>query len=280
MFPRLIERNINGLLDVAEPTALRKLQIFRALRSNGLFAGDIQRFSLSVDEFFSRPRSERRKSQFDVYLDRPMDHQVFSLFQLDFRVAVVPDQTLRDLASWAFNLIRVNKKTSNPLMGLDVILAALKRVTNPSRLEKARDIEFKDFCAAWKRAVFTLFGSDQDQEFNSLLQELSWLDQESKRAEREAIETALVPGIYLTQTEIDWTIAVHRAASENAEAPKFPLSRGPEKQALKDLERVALLYNSARVSNLPEIVKNRDRILATVLDRCEALLGRERAEGA
>jgi hypothetical protein len=275
-FPRLIERNVNGLLDEAEPNALRKLHIYRSIKTKGLTRGGVEEFLRNLDEFFSRPRVERHKSQFDAFLERPMDHELYALFHLDFHNAVIPDEALYNLASWAHNLIRVSRKTTAAYMSQDVLLRTLRRLTNPNRSEKAFDITFADFCVAWKRTVTKLFGSDQDKEFLDVIRELEWLDAELKKTEERAIETALVAGVYLSNIEIDWLIKVRAAAEARLSIPDYPTRGGPSKRELRDLERVASLYTIAETSRLSEIVRNRERIRATLIGRCDSLLGEDK----
>jgi hypothetical protein len=284
-FPLLMEENINGLLATARPNALRAFQIYGTLRNKGLWKEGIESFSRSLDGFFSRPQSERTKSRFDLHLTRPMEHDLFSLFDLDFRSAAVNEAELAKLASWAHHLIRVSKKTDGAFASLDVISKTLDHVTHPGPADKARHLDFMDFCKAWRKIVRRALGPVEDPEFTSLMEELEWLDRECKKRNNQAakvasIETAYVPGVFLTQTEIDWAKAVRSAVLTEREAPPYPLSRGPEKQALRDLDRAALLYTKTRLSSLPEIIQNRERIRATVLARCEELLGIDRALAA
>lgn len=276
LFPRLIERNINSLLDEAVPNALKAFQIYKACQSGGLFKGDVHQFSGCLDEFYSRPRAERRKSHFDKYLEHPMDHELFKRFHLDFRCAVVDEGSLSNLASWAHNLIRVSKKTTSAFVSLEVMTRTLKKITTPTIFDKAQDIEFSDFCAAWKKTVFKILGTSHDREFEEIVSELEWLNGELKKSEARVLPPP-PPALDLTQTELDWLVAVHLGALENSDVPKFPLSKGPGKQELKDLERVVALYTASRTSKHPEILKNQDNIRATVLDRCDVILGRKRA---
>jgi hypothetical protein len=280
-FPLLMEENVNGLLLTARPNALRAFQIYGTFRNKGLWKDGIERFSRSLDDFFARPTSERTKSLFDLYLTRPMEHEIFSLFDLDFRSAAVSETELTKLASWAHHLIRVSKKTTAAFASLEVITKTLHHVTNPGPNEKAKNLEFMDFCRAWRKTARRILGETEDPEFAALLTELEWLDRECRECNKPAklapVETAYVPGVFLTQTEIDWTKAVRSAVLQDRSAPEFPLSRGPDKQDLIALDRAALLFTKARTSTLPEIIQNRERIRATVLDRCEALLGTDQS---
>ncbi|MNT34812.1 hypothetical protein D3C72_1708120 [compost metagenome] len=181
-----------------------------------------------------------------------------------------------NIASWAHHLIRVSKKTDSLVISPDVFTKTLQYITNPPLFEKASSITFEDFCSAWKKTVFKLFGKKYDAEMEQLLKELRWLNTQLITSEATDPASPFCPTIYLTQTEIDWTMAVHQAVSSYDEAPKFPLSRGPQKQRLIDLERAVRLYKIVQTTRLPELIKHRDKIRATIIDRCESLL-RERA---
>lgn len=270
-FPRLLEDNINGLLDRAPPNALKAYQIYRTLKNEGLWKEPIEVFTRRLDDFFSRPRAERRKCHFDAFLDRPMDHDTYTRFHLDFRTAAVDEKSLVDLASWAHNIIRVSKNTSGAFSSLDVMIKTLRRITEPTEAQKAENIEFNDFCNAWRSTVFNLYGRKHDREFFAILNELDGIYEESKKAARDQL--AALPAIYLTHTETEWTKDVRRAAVDYAAIPKFPLSRGPQKALLIELNRIISLYTITQMTEQPEIVSHMENIRATILDRCDVLLG-------
>lgn len=273
VFPRLMEENINGLLNEARPTALRALQIYRALKNKGFGTQSVERFSGDLDRFFSKPRFERKKSDFDIFLDRPMDHATFSLFQLDFRSGVVAEKSLADVASWAHHLIRVSKKIDKPFMSLEIITRTLHRITTPTRNEKAEDITFSDFCTTWKSTVNRTLGYQLDPHFEELLNELEWLDHELKnKAEKdfELLEPATIP---LSQIEVNWLASVRFAAIDSETIPKYPLNERIASDRMQELFRVIKLYSLSRTSTRDEILRNRDKIRATLVDRCEKLLG-------
>lgn len=275
-FPRLLEQNIDALMDEAEPNPAKAFQLYKACQREDLWRGSFDDFSKALGVYYSKPRTQRRKSDFDAFLDRPMDRAVHETFHLNFRNATVRPGAVHGLATWAHNLIRVGYKTTSSVMSVDVLKKTLLRLTNPAPADKAEDLRFDDFCEAWKKTVFGLFGRRHDGELNGILNELRWLNTQIAETESAVTEKKFYPTIYLTQTEIDWTLAVREAAFHYLPAPKFPLSRGPRKQRLMDLERAASLYNIVQTTRLPELMKHRDRIRATILDRCDGLI-REKA---
>lgn len=281
-FPRLLEQRINALLDEAEPTPAKAFQLYKICQSENLWPtiSDSKKsfttFSQCLESFFSLPKNERRKSAMDSFLDSPMSMAAFESFHLNFRNALVDNRSLLNLANWAHHLIRLGYKTDCVVISEDVLGKTLRYITSPPLFEKAQDIEFEDFCSAWKKIVFNLFGKKYDSEFTKILSELQWLNTQLKLEEQNPQPRSLVSTIYLTQTEIDWTIAVQKTVAENQPAPKFPLSRGPQKPRLIDLERTIRLYNIVQTTRDPEFLKHRERIRATILDRCEGLL-REKA---
>ena len=278
VFPRLIERNINGLLDNAEPNATRAFQLYKTCKNAGLWEETFQRFSSRLEEFFALPKFERRKSHFDIFLNRPMDHSVYQGFYLNFRTAVIPDRSISDLASWAHNLMRVSKETTTAVISLDVMTKTIRQITSPGPHDKADDIEFEDFCGAWKKTVFRLFGVKYDSALNSLLTELRWINAQLKESDRLAAQKGdALPMIYLTQTETDWTRAVQLAVLKNIAIPKFPLERGPEKLCLMELDRIISLHKILQVSKREDFVKHRESVRLTLLDRCDRLLGSKAA---
>lgn len=270
-FPRLLEQNINGLLDTAEPRPTKAFQLYKRCQQEDLWSGSYEEFSKILNDFFSKPRMQRRKSDVDKFLDRPMDHDVFSAFHLNFRTALVSEKEVDDLASWTHHLIRVAKKIDSEVISLDTILKTLKSITNPKPLEKAEDITFEDFCATWKKTVFASFGETFETELTTLVTELRAINSDLKQLEK-ASPGNLLPTLYLTPPEFEWVEAVQLAAIENKGIPKFPFAKGPSKQRLLDLERVITLYELVQMTTLPELLKHRESIRLTLLDRCQGLL--------
>jgi hypothetical protein len=276
-FPRLLVQKINALLDEAEPNAMKAFQLYKACQSDGLWIDTFEKFSRQLETFFSVPKTERRKSQLDALMERPVGMDIFENFHLNFRNAVVSNKSILDIANWSHHLIRVGYKTTSVVISEDVLAKTLRRLTNPSHFEgKDQNVDFEDFCEAWKKTVYQLFGKKYDPELKALLNELVWVNAQIGEAESSPREDGFFPTIYLTQTEIDWTLAVRRAAFQGEAIPKFPLSRGPQKQRLIDLDRTIQLFNIVRTTRLPELLQHRDKIRQTILERCEGLI-REKA---
>ncbi len=272
-FPRLLEQNINGLLDTAEPNPTKAFQLYKQFKNEGLWRENFDQFSCVLAEFYSKPRGTRRKSAFDQYLDRPMASDIFLSFHLDFRTAVVDDREVLDLASWAHNLIRVSKKSLSSVMSLDVLTRTLLSVVTPGPLDKAENIEFDDFCGAWKKTVGRLFGSDEVRELGVLVGELKEINSAHRDLE-EVSGLIRLPLLQITPIEFDWIKIVRLAALAQAKIPRAPLSKTTlRKHSLRDLDRVIQLYELVLLTKLPELLKYRESTRLTLVDRCNILIG-------
>lgn len=271
-FPRLIEENINGLLERAEPNPQKAFMLYKRCQSEGLWDHDFRTFARSLEDFFSKPRSQRRKSDFDRHLPKPMGHDIYESFHLNFRTAFIADREIDELASWAHNLMKHGKKTECAVISLDVMIETLRYITNPPPYEKAEQIEFEDFCRAWKKTVFESFGARYDAEFGEILGELRAIDFELREQTTNPSYTARIPTLFLSQREIEWVRDVREAAKELSRIPDYPLEQGPEKQVLLDLQRVIRLYGLSYGTRLPELMRHRESVLNTILERCAKLL--------
>lgn len=271
-FPHLLEEKINALLDEAEPSSEKAFQLYKACQQEETWSESFEKFSEHLHQFFLLPKNERRKSVFDKFLERPLSAYAFEGFDLDFRTAEVSASSLKQLTSWSHHLMRVGYKTNSAVISEDVIGKTLHHITHPGFYEKAKDISFDDFCSAWKRVVFKLFGKKYDTEFEKIISELRWMRTQNEEMAAVGEHATFVPTIYLTQTEIDWTQSVLRATENDEEIPKFPLSRGPQKQRLIDLERTISLYKIVQRSASAEFQQHRENIKATIVDRCQGLI--------
>lgn len=270
-FPRLLEQKINALLDEAEPTAAKAFQLYKTCQRENLWDGSFESFQKGLDRFFQTSKDHRSKGHMDAFLQRPMSAVTYEEFDLNFRNGHVNNMAVLDIASWAHHLMRVSTKSNSLVISEDVLTKALQYITHPPLFEKAKDILFEDFCAAWKGTVFKLFGKKLDSELNTIIKELEWFNSQLKM-EGLVSHEHFVPSIYLTQTEIDWVSDVKRAVQYDETIPRFPLSRGAEKQRLMDLERTISLYKIVQTTKNPDFLKHKDNIRTTILDRCEGLL--------
>lgn len=275
LFPRLVEQKINGLLNEAEPSQAKAFQLYKACKNDNLWRNSYELFCVHLHDFFSQPKHERAKSYFDNFLDRPMDRALYDGFELTFRSANISPQALNHVATWSTQMIQEGCSTQSVVASVDVLTKTLQDITNPPPHEKDHSIDFEDFCISWKKTVFKLFGKKYDPELSKILSEIHWLDKQLKCPQLEDAKP-FRPSIYLTQTEIDWTEQVQNAVFEYMDIPKFPLSRGPEKDKLIDLNRALMLYQAVLITTKPELIAHRESIRNTILDQCAWLL-RERA---
>ncbi|WP_413581022.1 hypothetical protein [Bdellovibrio sp. HCB288] len=272
-FPRTLVERINSLLDEAEPSPAKAFQLYKSCQSENLWSDTFEKFQKKLNLFYQLPKHDRKKSAMDKVLDAPMSSVTFEEFHLNFRNGLVDNRSLTSLASWTHHLLRVGGKYTSLVIAEDVITKTLNYITHPPLFEKSSNIDFDDFCEAWKKTVFKLYGRNHDAEMTRIVGELRMLSAQLTQEESEHRDRPLlIPGIYLTQTEIDWTMAVMEAAEENLEMPKYPLSRGPQKPRLIELLRVVQLFKIVQNTKLPEFVQHRERIRATILDRCQRLL--------
>lgn len=271
-FPYLIEGKINSLLDRAEPTSIKCFQLFKACQNEELWSGPFEKFSAQIKKYFSIPARERKKSDLDRFLERPLPTDLFPLFHLTFHNAEILDHDLHQIASWSHNILRLGVRANSVVISQDVLFKTLHYITHPPLFEKSLHIQFEDFCEAWKKIVFKLFGRQHDAEFTRIINELRWLQTQIKKEEVFEKDKNVYKGDYLTQTEIDWTKAVLKATQEQIPIPKFPLSRGPKKQSLKDLERTVSLFRIVQTTQLPDLLNHRENIRATVIDQCQKIL--------
>ena len=270
-FPRLLEQNINGLLDHAEPNPVKAFQLYKACKNEDVWRENFDSFSKVLAAFYAKPRGTRRKSAIDQLLDRPMPSDVFQNFHLTFRTAAIEEKQISDLASWAHNLIRVSRKTINAVIGLDVMTATLKSVVNPGPLDKEENIDFDDFCGAWKKTVKTKFGDQHAEEFTQLVNELQKLNDDHHDLE-EVSGLIRLPLLQITDVELEWIKLVRLSALAQSKIPKPPPQYGQRKQALRDLDRVIQLYEIVLETKIGELTKHRQSTRFTLIDRCNTLI--------
>lgn len=272
-FPSTIEERIQGLLDSAEPNPTKAFHLYKTCLRSQAFEGPFEKFQSVLFHFFGVTPSQRKKSFLDRYLLRPLDAQDFSQFKLSFHSASVNALSLQELANWTYNLMRVGLKIKTVILNQDLIHRALYRLTHPAADEKGDKIRFRDFYETWGITVKNHYGEQYANEVSSVLAELQWLETQQKEVEEASnLRASGGPLLYLTQTEIYWVQDTLLAIQKDTALPKFPLSRGPAKTKLCELERTIKLYRIVQSTRLPELLLHKEKIRNTLVLQCHNLL--------
>ena len=270
-FPRQIVQKINGLLDQAQPTSLKAFHIYKMCKREELWTKSFSEFSFNLENFYHTHPAERSKSQMDQFLNRPMDWRSFESVKLTFRTADIGLTEVRDIASWAHHMLRLHYQKSSEISSVETLSRTIHDLTHPGLNEKDHDIDFEDFCEAWKEAADKLYGKKFEAEHQQVLFELRQLN---KTLETRVVEfrRQLLEKIYLTQTEITWVERSLSALKNGADMPKYPLSKGPTKPRLVDLLKWMTLWQISKGSKLPAVQEKVFRIQNHILNECENLL--------
>lgn len=275
-FPTTLVQKINNLLNSATPNPSKAFQLFKLCQRESLYSDTFESFSVHLHGYFLQNFRDRAKSYIDSFLNRPLDRHLYDSFTLTFRTGIVSACESLEISNWTSRMLRENLQSQCVVTSTDIISRTLTLITQPPAHEKEHSIEFEDFCIAWKKIVFSLFGHEYDPEMRRILKELRQLQQSLKKNIQAENREVFRPSIYLTQTEIDWTEAIQRAVQTGEQRlPAFPLSRGPQKDKLVELEKAAQLYNlieKMQNSGPKELLSHRENLRQTVLSHCQWLL--------
>lgn len=270
-FPRQIVQKINGLLDQAQPTALKAFHIYKMCKNENLWDKSFSEFRFLLEGFYYTHPAERSKSQMDQFLNRPMDWRSFESINLTFRTAEIHASEIRDIASWAHHMLRLHYEKTSPISSMDTLSKTIFDLTHPGLGEKDQNIDFEDFCAAWKKAADKLYGKKYEVEHQLVLSELRNLNhiQESRALE---LSRRMVDRIYLTQTEITWVEGSLEAVTAGSSRPRYPLSKGPTKARLINLLKWLTLWEISKDVKTPAIQDKVEKLRSHIQSECEDLL--------
>jgi hypothetical protein len=272
-FPKNVALKINYLLDGAQPNPAKCFQLYKTCQREGLWHDSFEQFSVQLKGYFLLPNKDKVKSYLDLQFSKPMDKKTFDEFSLTFRTAHIKAAEILDLANWIHDMFEKNLDSDKLVTSTEVFNDTLKYITNPPRHEKEVDIDFEDFCIAWKKTVFNNYGHTYDADMSEILGELRKLNRDLKIAENNRIKNeGYKPTVYLTQTEITWTEQVLKAAFNRIEVPEYPLKRGPEKLVLIELQKAALLLNAISKTNRIEFKNHQEIVRTTVIYKAGWLL--------
>jgi hypothetical protein len=274
LFPRHLEQRLNQLLDQAVPNPTKMFQLYKTCQSENLWEENLENFAAHVNVFCSVPRNERRKSQLDSWLNRPLDRSIYENFHFTFRSVFIEPTEIRNIASWAHHLMRLNMKVQAEAISIQVLEKTFERMTQPTTFDKESDLEFSDFCETWKSVIGPNWDSKKKFELDQLLEDLYQLDVRSKNIDAQVTVSLAVERtqIDLTQTELDWIIGVRRVAFVYGAMPNYPLRKGPDKKQMIELEKMVKVYNIIQLADSDELTRHRENIRATILEFCDSLL--------
>lgn len=270
-FPRQIVQKINGLLDQAQPTSLKAFHIYKMCKNENLWDKSFSEFSFLLEGFFHTHPAERSKSQMDQFLNRPMDWRSFESINLTFRTAEIHASEIRDIASWAHHMLRLHYERTSPISSVETLSKTIFDLTHPGPGEKDQNIDFEDFCEAWKNAADKLYGKKFEAEHQLVLSELRNLNhiQESRALEPSR---RMLDRIYLTQTEITWVERSLEAVTVGLSMPRYPLSKGPTKARLIDLLKWLTLWEISKDVTAAAVQVKVEKLRSHIQSECEDLL--------
>ncbi len=270
-FPRQIVQKINGLLDQAQPNRLKAFHIYKMCKSENLWDKSFSEFSFLLEGYYHTHPAERSKSQIDQFLNRPMDWRSYESINLNFHTADIGLTEVRDIASWAHHMLRLHYEKTSPISSVEALSKTIFDLTHPSYNGKDHDIDFEDFCDAWKDAVDKLYGKKFEAEHQMVISELRNLNQilESRALELPAHR---INRIYLTQTEITWVERSLEAVMAGLSMPRYPLSKGPTKPRLIDLLKWLTLWEISKDVKAPSVQAKVEKLRGHIQNECEDLL--------
>lgn len=270
-FPRQIVQKVNGLLDQALPTRLKAFHIYKMCKSENLWDKSFSEFSFLLEGFYHTHPTERSKSQLDQFLNRPMDWRSFETVNLNFHTAEIGLTEVRDIASWAHHMLRLHYQKNSPISSVETLSKAIFDLTHPVYGGKDQNIDFEDFCNAWKNAVDKLYGKKFETEHEQVLADLRNLNQILESRILESSRSQL-NRIYLTQTEIDWVERSLEAVTKGLKMVRYPLSKGPTKPPLIDLLKWLTLWEISKDVKVPMVLAKAERLRIYIQNECEDLL--------
>lgn len=271
-FPRQIVQRINGLLDQARPTQLKAFHLYKMCKTEELWDKSFSEFSYLLDCYYQTHPAERSKSQFDQFLNRPMDWRSYESVSLNFYTADIGYTEVRNVASWAHHMLRLHYKRSAEFASIDTLTKTIFDLTHPGYGGKEQNIDFEDFCNAWKAAADKLFGKKFEAEHQAVIAELRQLNHKMETAALEGPRRSMLDRIYLTQTEITWVERVLEAVTKQLKMPKYPLSKGPDKTRLLDLLKWLTLWEISKDVPAPAVQAKVIRLRDHIQNDCEELL--------
>lgn len=271
-FPRQIVQRINGLLDQAQPSSLKAFHIYKMCKTENLWDKSYSEFSFLLEGFYHTHPAERSKSQVDQFLNRPMDWRSYESLKLTFHTAEVHLTEVRDIAGWAHHMLRLHYEKTSEVSSIETLSRTIFSLTHPNHSEKEQDIDFEDFCEAWKEAVDKLYGKKFEAEHEMILSELRSLNHVQETQALDLPRRSLVERIYLTQTEITWVERSLEAVVKGLAMPKYPLSKGPTKNELSDLLKWLTLWEISKTVNAQAFADKIEKLRASIERECVYLL--------
>ncbi|MES2803563.1 MAG: hypothetical protein V4654_13800 [Bdellovibrionota bacterium] len=271
-FPSQLVQKINGLLDQAQPNSLKAFHIYKMCKNENLWDKSFSEFSYLLEGFYQTHPAERSKGQMDQFLNRPIDWRSFETVSLTFHTAEISSNEVRDIASWAHHMLRLHYEKTSEVSSVDTLNKAIFDLTHPLLGEKDQNIDFEDFCQAWKNAADKLYGKKFEAEHQLVLSDLRILNHALESRTVDLPGRNLLDRIYLTQTEITWVERTREAVMSRVSMPRYPLSKGPDKTQLIDLLKWLTLWEISKDVKAVAVQNKVEKLRIYIQKRCDDLL--------
>lgn len=235
-----ITHELGYLLKGAYPSREKVHQLAKQL-SREVDDRDFETIKRQVLSYFSVPFERRTAGQFmRTFGIRPYPW-LHSQFLLNFCNAHVSETKIAKLAGTLRHYFLLTIEPPKELAQTDFLHLTLFKLLHPRPEQKKSGFRLSDFIDCWDQTARTKWGDKYNDYFESLSEDADFdygapISNPPICRGSEAQEQA--NELEFTQTDLDWMKQILEALDIQKLPPQYPLSRGPNQPATRQLEKV------------------------------------------
>jgi hypothetical protein len=243
---RSIESHFSNYIKLGVPSSEKAYQLAKLVQfENGVA---ISKAVKLVAGYYQIPYRDRADSRFQAHFGISPYPWLIDQFVLNLKNIQTNETLIRKAATDTLFFLRGLESNPPEEINTEAVILhsffhALKKCWSSNS-----SLGLSDFLSSWQWHVFRKYGEKYEWYFTKIFEDLKAIELDKEIPPTEPRNQYL-----LTQTEIDWLQTLQFELEINLPFSRFPLSTGPKKPALIELERITRTL--ARSNSIDEDIK-------------------------
>jgi len=228
------------LLKKAQPTRLRVHQLTKLIQNESQNI-DFESTRRRVLSYFEIPFERRTSGQFQRTFGVQAYPWLHDQFLLNYTHAQISETSVVKLAVKIRHYLKITIAPPRDLIQADFLHLTVYKLVHPQSHQKKSGLRLYDFTLAWAELARKKWGSDYNLFFNRLVRDLRFeygAPLSNPPLTMGTFEDKAGQALELTQTDLEWMKSIVEAASHNTIPLNYPLSRGPNQPATRQLDKL------------------------------------------
>ncbi|MGZ3769335.1 MAG: hypothetical protein ACXVCP_08405 [Bdellovibrio sp.] len=245
-----LEFRLSQLLKGAGPSYLKSFQLYKRSMQEEIFFDSYEIYCERLFRFYTMPDKLRSPRTLGSILKGHITDSFYNEFILDFGNSSLDGKKILQIKEWCATRIPLMKAIPGPATHREIIYNSIESLLKYGARQRSYFLEWMEFIDIWEHECFKQYGSRLDHHFKALKQlkiDQTW---NLKSDVDKDMATKRISTHQFTQTEIDWLLSLENSLTSKTTLPAYPLSRGPSKKDLVELNNLVRSVSHSAVTDL------------------------------